>query len=94
MPDGRKRYTKTKPLRLEELEPCLDWWNKRVEKENIWLVPVNQITKNDYSLDIRNPFKEEEKLEPPEVIIKRLIKTELKISSLLFEIEKKVEDGD
>ena len=26
LPEGRKNYTKTQPLQLEEFKPCLDWW--------------------------------------------------------------------
>jgi len=33
LPEGRKNYTKTKPLQFSEFKPCLDWWNRR-EGEN------------------------------------------------------------
>lgn len=44
-PEGQKSYSKTKPLRLEELLPLLDWWGKerggfadRVETDQAWKV--------------------------------------------------------
>lgn len=38
-PEDRKNYTKTKPMRYEEFEPCQDWWGGtsregRVENEH------------------------------------------------------------
>src|SRR6202049_230528 len=31
LPEGRKTYTKTQPMRFEEFETCLGWWDKREE---------------------------------------------------------------
>ena len=31
LPEGRKSYTKTKPMQFEEMEDCIKWWNKRKE---------------------------------------------------------------
>ncbi len=32
-PKGRRKYTKTRPLQVEELAECRAWWNDRVEGE-------------------------------------------------------------
>ncbi len=44
-PVGQKSYSKTKPLRIEELQPIADWWGKesngfkdRVETEEAWVL--------------------------------------------------------
>jgi len=44
-PEGVKSYSKTKPLRLEELQPIAEWWGKestgfadRVETDQAWKV--------------------------------------------------------
>src|SRR5712692_6539532 len=31
LPKGRRGYTKTQPLQYEDLTPCLEWWQNRVE---------------------------------------------------------------
>ena len=38
-PEGRKKYTKTKPMEYAEFGPCLEWWNEREENANAWKVP-------------------------------------------------------
>ena len=55
LPEGRKSYTKTKPLQYEEFADCLAWWKDRAEGERAWKVPAEQIAKNGYNLDIKNP---------------------------------------
>lgn len=49
-PQGVKSYSKTKPLRLEELEPIAEWWGKesngfadRVETDQAWKVDFQSI---------------------------------------------------
>ena len=61
-PEGRKNYTKTKPLTFEELQPCLDWWSVRKDNERAWKVSgPSLIAKDDdgkiisCNLDQRNP---------------------------------------
>jgi len=33
LPEGYKKYTKTKPMQYDEFSQCLKWWNKREENE-------------------------------------------------------------
>ena len=60
LPDGYKTYNKSKPIRIEEFEAEKAWWDNRVENENAWKVSIDEIVKNNYNLDIKNPNKEEE----------------------------------
>lgn len=62
IPDGRKKYTKTKPLRSEDLEGCVEWWNNRVESEWAWKVPVGDIVAAGYNIDFPNPSRPEASL--------------------------------
>ena len=39
-PEGRKKYSKTKPMRFEEFADCQAWWNAREENEHAWRVPI------------------------------------------------------
>ena len=38
LPEGRKTYTKTQPLRFEEFADCIAWWEHRVDNERAWKV--------------------------------------------------------
>ncbi len=38
-PEGRKKYTKTKPMEYAEFEACLAWWNAREENAQAWKIP-------------------------------------------------------
>ncbi len=41
-PEGRKQYTKTAPLQVEEFADCQAWWADRKETERAWKVPFAQ----------------------------------------------------
>jgi len=43
VPEGRKNYSKTQPLRFEEFIDCAAWWNKRKETARAWRVPVERV---------------------------------------------------
>lgn len=36
LPEGRKTYSKTKPMQDADFEECLTWWNHRTEHERAW----------------------------------------------------------
>jgi type I restriction enzyme M protein len=93
--DGRKNYTKTKPMQFEEFGDCLDWWNKREENDHAWRAPVAEVLKYDdqgnllsANLDVKNPNAAEaiEHL-PPEELVADIIKKERQILMLMGEIE-------
>lgn len=54
-PDGRKKYSKTKPMAFDAFGRCQHWWNRRVEDEHAWCVPLAEIERRDFNLDVRNP---------------------------------------
>ena len=60
VPEGQKAYSMTKPIRLEHLQPCVDWWGGperkgRVETEVAWRVTAETLKARGYNLDIKNP---------------------------------------
>jgi type I restriction enzyme M protein len=57
LPEGYKNYTKTKPIRFDEFEPEMDWWESREENEHAWKVSADTIRDRDYNLDISNPHE-------------------------------------
>lgn len=36
LPEGKKNYTKTKPIQDDGFADCIEWWNKREENEQAW----------------------------------------------------------
>ncbi|HLW07931.1 MAG TPA: N-6 DNA methylase [Marinilabiliaceae bacterium] len=60
IPKGKKKYSKSKPLKSDELEKVKKWWNKREESENSWSVKVAELLQSEdekIDLDLRNPNK-------------------------------------
>jgi type I restriction enzyme M protein len=55
LPEGYKKYTKTKPIRNEDFVPVKAWWNHREENEYAWKVSAERIKERNYDLDIKNP---------------------------------------
>jgi type I restriction enzyme M protein len=50
----------TKPIRVEHLRGCVDWWGgndrkDRVETEVAWKVSIDEVKERGYNLDIKNP---------------------------------------
>lgn len=96
LPDGRKNYTKTKPMQFEEFSDCINWFHpiaERQENEHAWKVNVKDVLKYDegkiasVDLDIKNP-NSEETLEhlPPSEIANSMIHKEQTILELMEEV--------
>ncbi|MCI6323173.1 MAG: SAM-dependent methyltransferase, partial [Treponema porcinum] len=62
LPEGQKSYSKTKPIQKSEFSSLKEWWDKRVENEQAWRVPVEKIAENGWNLDIKNPCVKEEEV--------------------------------
>ncbi len=95
-PEGRKGYTKTRPLRFGEFAACQSWWggpsrNGRKETERAWRVPIAEIESNDYNLDLRNPNHPDDLTHrPPADLLSELIETEEGIMEILCRIEQEL----
>ena len=60
VPDGQKAYSMTKPIRIEHLQRCVDWWGgakrkDRVDTDVAWRISIDQVKERGYNLDIKNP---------------------------------------
>ena len=88
LPEGRKQYTKTKPLQFEEFADCLSWWKDRAEGDRAWRITAEQIAGNGYNLDIKNPNgkKDLEQL-PPEELVESILAKEERIVQIMDEIK-------
>jgi type I restriction enzyme M protein len=60
VPAGQKAYSMTKPIRIEHLQGCTNWWGgaerkDRAETELAWKVTIDEVKERGYNLDIKNP---------------------------------------
>jgi type I restriction enzyme M protein len=56
----QKAYSMTKPIRVEHLQGCIDWWGgaerkDRAETDVAWRVTADDVKARGYNLDIKNP---------------------------------------
>jgi type I restriction enzyme M protein len=100
-PEGRKQYTKTKPIQYEEFAGCLAWWKKREESERAWKVSAEDVVKRDDSgqllsvnLDLKNP-NAAAALEhlPPEQLVADILEKERRIMEIMEEIRAELAKG-
>jgi type I restriction enzyme M protein len=60
VPSGQKAYSMTRPIRVDYLRPCVDWWGGakrkgRKENEVAWRVDIAEVKARGYNLDFKNP---------------------------------------
>lgn len=88
---GRKKYSKTKPMRFEEFAECQAWWPNRVENEHAWRVSAADISTNGYNLDLRNPNRPDDlSHRPPADLLSELIGTEREILASLDRLTQQI----
>ena len=87
VPEGQKAYSMTKPIRLEHLQPCIDWWGGakrtgREETDRAWKVTAEEIKTRGYNLDIKNPHTQEDDLGDPQELLAKLGAAEAETAAL------------
>lgn len=103
LPEGRKNYSKTKPLQFEEFADCTKWFllKRRKETDQTWRVAATDVLKYDDSgtlvscnLDIKNP-NGAESLEhlPPEKLVDDILAKERRIIEIMEEIKAELAAG-
>ncbi|NVO02817.1 MAG: N-6 DNA methylase [Bacteroidetes bacterium] len=63
LPEGQKSYSKLKPIRFEEFNPIIEWWNNRVESEFAYKVNIDDL--KEWDLNVTNPNKKEDEKKSP-----------------------------
>ena len=87
--EGRKNYTKTRPIQFDEFTPCLAWWNKREENDYAWKVSLADITASGCNLDRKNPRAKEDIAHlPPDQLTESILQKEERISEIIGNIKK------
>jgi type I restriction enzyme M protein len=88
LPEGRKNYTKTQPMQLEEFDDCIAWWTKRKENDRAWKVSAKDLLAANCNLDRKNPRgKVDVEHLPPDQLADDILKKELRIAELVREIK-------
>jgi len=87
VPEGQKAYSMTKPIRIEHLQGCIDWWGGptrtgRGETPLAWKVTAEEVTARGYNLDIKNPHEVADDHGDPEVLLARLNVAEAETAKL------------
>ena len=101
LPEGRKNYTKTKPMQFEEFADCITWFRtkNREDNDHAWQINADEVLKYDDSgaliscnLDLKNPNRALgfEHL-PPEQIAAEIIETEQRIIKIVQDIRSDLE---
>ena len=77
VPAGQKAYSMTRPIRMEHLQECIDWWGGpdrrgRRETERAWKVTADEVKERGYNLDVKNPHTNEDDHGDPEELLAKL----------------------
>ncbi|WP_370238992.1 N-6 DNA methylase, partial [Neptunomonas phycophila] len=99
LPEGVKAFNKTKPMKLEHLDSCRDWWGSgdtlaekrqrlnREENEQAWKVSLDEIIQRNYNLDIKNPHQVEQVVHDPDQLLADYHQQQAEIGQLRSQIK-------
>ncbi len=92
VPAGQKAYSMTRPIRVEHLAGCAEWWGGptrqgRAETPQAWKVTVEDITARGYNLDIKNPHSTADDHGDPEDLLARLAAAEAETATLRDQLQ-------
>lgn len=77
----------TRPIRLEHLQGCIDWWGGenrkgRKETERAWKVTAEEVKTRGYNLDAKNPHTQDGDYGDPEELLAKLTAAEAETAAL------------
>ncbi|WP_090906513.1 class I SAM-dependent DNA methyltransferase [Nitrosospira sp. Nsp13] len=87
VPENQKAYSMTKPIRVEHLQSCVDWWGgaeraTRQQTEVAWKVSLAEIKARNYNLDFKNPHTVADDHGDPQELLAKLERDEQKTAGL------------
>lgn len=87
VPPSQKAYSMTKPIKVEHLQGCVDWWGgagrvNRQVTEQAWKVGIDEIKARNYNLDFKNPHTVAENHGDPEELLAQLQADEARTTAL------------
>lgn len=92
VPEGQKAYSMTRPIKVEHLQTCVDWWGGahhegRVETSQAWKVTAEEVKARGYNLDIKNPHSVAEDRGDAETLLAELDAAESETARLRDQIK-------
>jgi len=98
VPEGQKAYSMTRPIRIEHLEPCVEWWGGakrrgRKESEVAWKVTAEEVKERGYNLDFKNPHTVDEDHGDPEELLAELDAAEREAAVLRDQLKAILEEA-
>ena len=87
VPEGQKAYSMTKPIKVEHLHGCVEWWGGperqgRQATEQAWKVSIEEIKARNYNLDFKNPHTVADDHGDPEELLAQLDAAETQTAAL------------
>lgn len=88
---GLKAYSKTRPMQVSDLDDCAAWWGGadragRVETEQAWRVPAEDLFAGGLNLDIKNPHVAEVQKSDPFQLQAEILASKARINELHAEL--------
>jgi len=98
VPEGQKAYSMTKPIRIEHLQQCVEWWggakrDGRVETEVAWKVTAEYVKAQGYNLDMKNPHVVNDDHGDPEALMADLTAAEAEVALLRDRLKSILEEA-
>jgi type I restriction enzyme M protein len=98
VPDAQKAYSMTKPIRIEDLNPCVAWWGGakrkgRAETEVAWKVTADEVKARGYNLDFKNPHTIADDVGDPEELLAALNEAEAQANALRDQLKTILEEA-
>ena len=98
VPAEQKAYSMTKPIRLEHLQACADWWGGaerkgRVESEVAWKVSADEVKARGYNLDWKNPHTVADDHGDPQELLEQLNAADRKAVELRDQLKAILEEA-
>jgi type I restriction enzyme M protein len=98
VPAEQKAYSMTKPIRLEHLQACADWWGGaertgRVESEVAWKVTAEEVKARGYNLDWKNPHTVADDHGDPQELLEQLNAADRKAMELRDQLKAILEEA-
>ena len=92
VPEGQKAYSMTRPIKVEHLDGCVDWWGGperkgRQETECAWKISLDEIKGRNYNLDFKNPHTVAADHGNPEELLAKLKVAEAQTSTLCDQLK-------
>lgn len=98
VPTDQKAYSMTRPIRIEHLKPCVDWWGgakrkSRVETEAAWKVTADEVKARGYNLDFKNPHTVADDHGNPQELLAKLDEAETQTATLRDQLKAILEEA-